>query len=150
MPPRKQVRTAYPHYRTIAKIVDIAYHRNGVAGYGFHVVLFKPRPGEVAGDSMASPMVAVLFDASEDSDPALAQQCRTAVLAVPHLAKGNITFGSNSWRGDNWDDDLRDAIKRWNADSDKRLAAMMASSKRRSHAKPSVRTRSSASRRPHR
>jgi hypothetical protein len=76
------------------KILDTAHHRNGVAGTGFDVVLFK-----VAREQ--SRKVAILFD-----DPGYC-----AVLDVTLLAAGDIAFGSNSWRGDDFEPELRRAVE---------------------------------------
>jgi hypothetical protein len=75
-----------------------ARHRNGVAGQPFEVVLFK-EPGR-----KARPMLAILFD-----EP---HYC--AVLDVAKLAAGDIAFGSNSWRGDDYEPHLRQAIEQRN------------------------------------
>ncbi len=77
------------------KIIDSAYHRNGVTGTPFQVVLFEDQG---AGGSRK---VAILFG---DRD-------RCAVLDVAKLAAGDIAFGSNSWRGDYYVPHLRSAIK---------------------------------------
>jgi hypothetical protein len=74
------------------KIIDIARHRNGVAGAPFDVALFKERGGK--------PKLAVLFD----------EPHHCAVLDVELLAKGDVAFGSNSWRGDDYEPSLRAAI----------------------------------------
>jgi hypothetical protein len=76
------------------KILDTAHHRNGVAGTGFDVVLFK-----VLRERGAK--VGILFD-----DPGYC-----AVLDVTMLAAGDIAFGSNSWRGDDYEPALRRAIE---------------------------------------
>lgn len=76
------------------KILDTAHHRNGVAGAGFDVVLFK-----VIRERGAK--VGILFD-----DPGYC-----AVLDVSLLAAGDIAFGSNSWRGDDYEPSLRRAIQ---------------------------------------
>jgi hypothetical protein len=75
------------------KILGTARHRNGVAGAPFNVVLFKvPRePGDKVG---------IVFD-----EPA-----HCAVLDVAKLAAGDIAFGSNSWRGDQYEPELRRAL----------------------------------------
>ena len=75
------------------KIIDTAHHRNGVAGSPFDVVLFKVQrePGVKVG---------VLFD----------DRGACAVLDVALLAAGDIAFGSNSWRGDEYEPELRRAI----------------------------------------
>jgi hypothetical protein len=75
------------------KIIDTAHHRNGVGGAPFDVVLFKVarEPGR---------KVAILFDAP--------YHC--AVLDVTLLAAGDIAFGLNSWRGDDFEPELRRLI----------------------------------------
>ncbi|HEV8059419.1 MAG TPA: hypothetical protein VGP68_06085 [Gemmataceae bacterium] len=74
------------------KIIEIAGHRNGVAGARFDVVLFKERA--------SGPKVAIVFD----------EWSYCAVLDVAKLADGDIAFGSNSWRADDYEPYLRDAI----------------------------------------
>jgi hypothetical protein len=76
------------------KILDTAHHRNCVAGVGFDVVLFK-----VLRERGAK--VGILFD-----DPGYC-----AVFDVTMLAAGDIAFGSNSWRGDDYEPHLRRALK---------------------------------------
>jgi hypothetical protein len=77
-------------------IIDIAFHRNGICGAPFHVVLFTDHDPE-----KGSRKVAILFEAP--------YHC--AVLDVEKLTKRDIAFGSNSWRGDNYEPYLRAAIK---------------------------------------
>ena len=78
------------------KILDTAFHRNGLCGAPFHVVLFDDEGPE------CSRKVAILFEE---------QHC-CAVLDVDKLAKGDIAFGSNSFRGDLYEHDLRKAIRK--------------------------------------
>lgn len=75
-------------------IIDIACHRNGICGAPFQVVLFEDQGPE------GSRKVAILFD-----EP---RYC--AVLDIAKLAAGDIEFGSNSWRGDNYEAPLRRSI----------------------------------------
>jgi hypothetical protein len=77
------------------KIINFATHRNGITGAPFAVVLFEDQGPE------GSRKVAILFEA-----PYLC-----AVLDVDKLAKGDIAFGSNSWRGDSFEKSLRKAIR---------------------------------------
>ena len=77
------------------KIIDTAHHRNGVAGAPFDVVLFKDRGRQ------GSRKVAILFD----------EPHHCAVLDVAKLAAGDIAFGSNSWRGDEYERPLREGIR---------------------------------------
>jgi hypothetical protein len=75
------------------KIINAAHHRNGVAGSPFDVVLFKV-------EREHGVKVGVLFDDSG----------ACAVLDVAKLAAGDIAFGSNSWRGDDYEPALRRGI----------------------------------------
>jgi len=72
-------------------IIDIAYHRNGICGAPFATVLFEDIGPE------GSRKIAILFEA----------EYHCAVLDVAKLAAGDIAFGSNSWRGDNYEPLLR-------------------------------------------
>jgi hypothetical protein len=76
------------------KIIHTAHHRNGVHGASFDLVLFEDRGLE------RSRKVGILFE----------QPHHCAVLDVDKLAQGDIAFGSNSWRGDEYERDLRNAI----------------------------------------
>jgi len=79
------------------KIEEIDYHRNGVAGASFHVVKFREGRRKMLGVVFSAEMHIAVFDRD-----LLAQDC--------------VTFGVNSWRGDDYDSRLREAIKaHWNA-----------------------------------
>ena len=82
-------RTRKPRVRV--NIVDWAYHRNGICGAPFHVVLFD----DVEDENTRK--VGILFDAP--------YHC--AVLDVAKLSAGSIAFGVNSYRGDVFEDALR-------------------------------------------
>lgn len=78
-------------------IQEIAYHRNGICGEGFHVVTFTDeRDGDVSGRKM----VAVVFE----------HIMATAVFDRELLGQGVIAFMENSYRGDHFDAELRSAI----------------------------------------
>lgn len=75
-------------------IKEIAFHRNGVCGIGFHVVLFA--------DGKNKNMVGIVFP----------EPGAVAVLDTKMTAKGNIAFArGNSWRGDYYESYLRAAIE---------------------------------------
>jgi hypothetical protein len=76
-------------------VIDFAHHRNGICGGPFAVVLFEDSSQE------GGRKVAVLFE----------QEGHCAVLDVAKLAAGDIAFGSNSWRGDRFEQSLRRAIR---------------------------------------
>lgn len=75
------------------KVKDVQHHRNGVAGTGFWVVLFGKDGRNY---------VATAFDGEE--------RC-IATLDVDLLFQNNIKFGENSWRYEEFADDVLNAIK---------------------------------------
>jgi hypothetical protein len=77
------------------KIINFDRHRNGIGGAPFAVVLFDDAGPE------GSRKVAIIFE----------QEGHCAVFDVDKLAKGDIAFGSNSWRGDCFEQSLRKAIR---------------------------------------
>ena len=79
---------------TRIRIIAIAHHRNGIGGAPFHVALFKD-----AGPA-GSRKAAILFP----------EEGRCAVLDIARLAAGDIAFGSNSSRGDQYEPRLRKAV----------------------------------------
>jgi len=76
------------------RVIDTAYHRNGICGAPFHVVLFHD-----TGDENTR-KVGILFK----------EPYHCAVLDVVKLAKGSIAFGVNSYRGDRFEPALREAL----------------------------------------
>lgn len=76
------------------EIKEIDRHRNGIGGEGFTVVAFRDTEEN-------RNMVAVVHG----------QQNFVSVLDTDMLAKGVVTFGFNSWRGDTYEHELRLAIR---------------------------------------
>jgi hypothetical protein len=72
-------------------IEKIAAHRNGIHGAPFYTVIFT-----IGGDRM----LGIVFE----------QEAHIAVFDLAKLADDNITFGENSWRGDEYEATLRGAI----------------------------------------
>jgi hypothetical protein len=75
-------------------ILNIDYHRNGISGAPFHAIVFRDLsdgPGAKIG---------IAFDAPY----------HTAVLDIGKLADCDVEFGSNSYRGDQYEPALRKAI----------------------------------------
>jgi hypothetical protein len=93
----------------VARVLDVAFHRNGVGGAGFHVVLFKPAPDlddRWHGDDV---FMAVVFDAPG----------HVAVMRLSHRPQGedddpkglaDEEIHANKWRGEHFERELRDAI----------------------------------------
>jgi len=72
------------------KIADAAFHRNGICGLPFYVILFDSKEN--------GRMVATLFR----------EEGSCAVYKVDELVRENIAFGEgNSWRGDMYEVELR-------------------------------------------
>ena len=78
------------------KLIKIAYHRNGVSGIPFWAVIFKDGKKKMLG---------IQFD--DDN-------CYTAVFDLNLLGEENITFGENSFRGDYYENFIRECIKNYN------------------------------------
>ncbi len=73
-------------------IAQIAHHRNGICGAPFDVVLFQEDNAWKVG---------IVFD----------RESYCAVFGIEKLAAGDIAFGSNSWRGDCYEVQLRKSIE---------------------------------------
>ena len=74
------------------KIHAIEYHRNGVAGNGFHAILFTcPEHGN---------FLATVFP----------EKGQCAVINTDLLITNGVKLGINSWRGDWFETELRKAI----------------------------------------
>lgn len=95
-------------------LLNHSYHRNGISGAPFEVVIFRDQGEE------ASLKLAILFEASH----------HCAVLDIARLAAGDIAFGSNSWRGDTYEPALRRLLR----EPDGRTAALAGLSGRDLHA----------------
>lgn len=78
----------------IERVDAVDRHRNGICGKPFNVVVFK------SNDSPHR-KVGIVFDEPE----------HVAVFDLDLFAAGNIKFGENSWRGDQYEGLLRMAIK---------------------------------------
>ena len=78
------------------KIIEVAFHRNGISGNSFHAVIFD--------DEKEGRMIGTLFD----------EPGSCAIYKIEELTKNNISFGmGNSWRGDYYESILRAAIKEY-------------------------------------
>jgi hypothetical protein len=82
---------------TVDKVIKIAYHRNGVTGTPFSVILFE---------SDKQTMVGIVFDGFDGED-------NIAILDVDLLNQGTIEFGLNSWRSEHFKPALLKAIEEW-------------------------------------
>ena len=86
------------------QIITFAHHRNGIGGAPFAVILFEDTGPE------GSRKVTILFE----------QEAHCAVLDVDKLAAEDIAFGSNSWRGDRFEEPLRKAVHAGSSTTDRK------------------------------
>lgn len=81
------------------QIINASFHRNGVAGLPFYVALVDdPESDDVK--------LVIMFEA----------EGHTAVLSLDKLINEDIEFGSNSWRGDQYEAVLRPEL--WDTEPD--------------------------------
>lgn len=80
-------------------IKEVSFHRNGIAGVGFYAVHFVDHEQTGAAKKDAE-MVGIVFDKPG--------YCSVIQLNQPRFT---VKFGVNSWRGDRYEPQLRNAIK---------------------------------------
>jgi len=81
------------------KIKEYSYHRNGVSGNGFYAIIFLHAPDESIKEET---FLATLFD----------EPGSCAVISLDRIEKCGIAFAKgNSWRGDNFENELREIIE---------------------------------------
>lgn len=84
--------------KIVSGTAEIAYHRNGVSGNDFCVLTF-----DTISDGERYKMVATVFKGKGN----------VAVFDREKLGAGVIGFGLNSWRGDEFEKELRKIIGEW-------------------------------------
>lgn len=77
------------------RVDEVAFHRNGVSGEGFHAVLFREREGRHWRKFLAT-----VFP-----DPGV-----VAVVCLDLLPEHGVASFKNAWRGDYYEPHLRKAI----------------------------------------
>lgn len=98
--------------KNVTKVEQVSFHRNGIGGEPFHAVLFRTNASDM--DMTANElMLGIVFDAPG----------ACAVVAIKPLLDSavGVRFGENSWRGDHFEDELRDAIKTHKSDGSTRM-----------------------------
>ena len=80
------------------KIVAVDYHRNGSSGNGFHVVLFTEGRG-----TDRDTKIATVFP----------EPGNIAILSITMMAQGKIGDGQNRWRAEDYEKEMREAIRQW-------------------------------------
>jgi hypothetical protein len=135
----------------ISSVHQVAWHRNGVGGEGFHAVVFDTETehcakcngfatlginglkqtvcmscGPTSAETSATRMVAIVFDGPG----------QVAVLDIAKLSDPavGVAFGENSWRGDQYEAELRSAISTEDSDGSVRIGPFAVPTKRK--AKP--------------
>jgi hypothetical protein len=77
----------------IKKVTQIEHHRNGVRGDPFHAVLFTSKED-------GHKMLAMVFDTPNT----------VGVIDLDLIREHGVTFAENSFRGDEYEPELRHAI----------------------------------------
>lgn len=86
----------------MVEIQEVAYHRNGVCGVGFYAVRFLFQPD---GCTAKENFLAIVFDSPGEC----------AVIGLDRIATQGVAFArGNSWRGDHFEGELREAIAKGN------------------------------------
>jgi hypothetical protein len=87
-----------PRSKNHLRVIKHEYHRNGISGNGFHVVIFDwTEPNDAQKN-----MCAFLFEETGS----------IAVTQIDMLKEHNIEFAcGNSWRGDHFEGAIREFIK---------------------------------------
>jgi hypothetical protein len=89
-------------------VLAIDYHRNGIAGTGFYVVLFT------TPDCPRETMLAVSFEC-ENAELSDYHDGEIAILSVEKLSDRNIEFGNgNSYRYEFFADEIKKTIRNYN------------------------------------
>ncbi len=79
-------------------IQEIAYHRNGISGLGFHAIRFRWQP---EGAKNKENFLGILFE----------EEGSCAVIGLDRIESQGVEFAKgNSWRGDYFEPELRKAI----------------------------------------
>lgn len=82
-------------------VKEVSWHRNGIGGTGFHAVHFVDHD-QVGRDNKDAEMLGIVFD----------KPGHCAVIQINQPGDFTVKFGKNSWRGENYEPSLRDAIKK--------------------------------------
>jgi len=83
-------------------VQEVSWHRNGISGVGFYAVRFKAEVGLDAVGKKDANWLGILFDTPGEC----------AVICLDLLETCGVKFGGgNSWRGDAFETELREAIK---------------------------------------
>ena len=97
----------------VKKVLEVAWHRNGISGRGFYAVRFtcdiegtSPEQAALWNIPASPPQPDANFLAVLTDTPG---ECY--VVCTDHLAAHGVAFGKNSWRGDHYEGELRAAIE---------------------------------------
>jgi len=109
------------YYDKDLTIHEVAYHRNGICGTGFHVIRFadNDEQREFVGVVFGYNPVCYRDDETGEFDDPVYMDPHVAVLDAD-LVIESVEFGVNSWRGDTYAEKLYKAIDTY---SEERRAA---------------------------
>jgi hypothetical protein len=103
------------YYDMKIEVEAVSHHRNGVGGEPFYVVRFEDHTKGESRDRKIGVVFDYIPNTYRAAEPGLFPDPpfnpRVAVLSLDRLP--DISFGINSWRGDNYADMLYQAIDEW-------------------------------------
>lgn len=102
------------------KLIAVAHHRNGCFGRPFYAVTFRWK------DSGRTRLMAATVFYDLESEDGEVHPCNghLAVLDAGLAAEGNVEFGVNSWRADEFEPQLRQWIAQYQLRARQELDAM--------------------------
>lgn len=99
--------------KLIRSVDEVSWHRNGVGGAGFYAVLFRADVPATKNEE-ARIFAITARDKIEDArwlGILFDEPGHCAVICLDLLEKCRVRFGANSWRGDIFEPELRQAIE---------------------------------------
>ena len=95
--------------KLVKAVREVAFHRNGVGGNGFYAVRFTS--DIEADDGRWGSPVAPAYPDANFLGIVFDEPGSCAVICLDRIADCGVKFaGGNSWRGDQYEPELRDAI----------------------------------------
>jgi len=100
--------------RLVNSVTEVSWHRNGISGKGFYAVLFTGEVANVSAEEAAflnveagAAIPNAKWYAAITDEPG---ECYVVCLDL--IQTRGVRFGANSWRGDQYEAELRPAIEK--------------------------------------
>lgn len=109
--------------KLVNEVTEVSWHRNGIRGKGFYAVLFTgdvravtEKEGAMFNLQPGEAIKNAKWFAAIGDEPG---ECYVVCLDL--IPTCGVRFGSNSWRGDQHEDELRPAIEKMSSSGSVRL-----------------------------